>query len=73
MTPQQKVLKKYLAEVAKEKIIIKAHRLAERTMIVSARAQADASGRRGVDWTHFYDPLAATCLGNLIYETMVKR
>ena len=48
---------------------IRAHRLAHTIMRMQAR---ELAAQRHRDWLYLYDPLAATCLGNLIYQTMTK-
>lgn len=51
--------------------LIKAHRLAQHICVVHAKQLRDESHKRFREpWHHYYDPLAATVLGDLIYTTM---
>lgn len=49
-----------------------AYRLAVEISVVIAKEVARNSRARGVTWHHFYDPHAATELGSLIHNRMVK-
>ena len=49
--------------------MIRAHRLAHELEVQRAKAEAKWDRMRR-DWLHFYDPHAATELGNLIYNRM---
>ena len=51
---------------------IRAHRLAETIMVMQAKELAKRHTHIA-DWGSLYDPLAATCLGILIYQSMTNR
>ena len=56
--------------------LIEAHRLGQHAEVASAMAQEAAAQRRkgfGRTWHDYYDPLAETCLGDLIHQRMTKR
>lgn len=50
----------------------RAHALAGHIELVRARSLRDAD-RRKLAIGHYFDPLAATCLGDLIYRTMTGK
>jgi hypothetical protein len=53
--------------------MVECHRLAQFIEATHAKEKAIVKGRVRLRWEDLYDPLAATCLGDLIYDLVHPR